>query len=351
MSSKYIDIDNYLEKIDKKLPELTHSKVLHILQKYYNLQSFTIKKAPRGFTAQTFFVHSQEKYLLKIIPKERVDQNFEKVLKSLSKIAQLGVCNITRIQTDKNQNLSVDLGNAVAILFFKIDAEWVLPDNLSKDEYMQMIDLLKKIHSYTKKITNLPIEDFAFDKHIIIKELIKKLEINENLDKKSSLLKNELSKYIPFIKKQIKLFEWILDRALIEAKKSKWVITHGDSPGNIMVKEGEVFIIDWDGLLLAPIERDVVLIREEHIDYFMNYNAINPIVFNYYILQRYFDDIHDFIIEIFRPECSLLKVKEWIFEMKEESLNKSSWIVHLINHGSHLLYHFESSLKNLEDAN
>jgi hypothetical protein len=82
--------------------------------------------------------------------------------------------------------------------------------------------------------------------------------------------------------------------------------------------------------LLAPKERDAILVGDDYLDYFMQGKEVNSAVFGFYTFQRFFEDIHDFIIEILRPDCDLQKAKKWITEMQGECLNNDSWLIDLI---------------------
>lgn len=76
-------------------------------------------------------------------------------------------------------------------------------------------------------------------------------------------------------------------------------ITHGDAFGNIIKQEGGLYIIDWDDLLLAPLERDlwfffeneeVASLYEKEFPSFV----INKDIIMYYIYNRFFDDMLGF---------------------------------------------------------
>jgi hypothetical protein len=316
---------------NKKLAEFTTSKISELVILHYGLEGFTIEKAPRGFAGQTFFINTKSKnYVFKIIPKERVSDNLDKSLLSLFELANLGIDNVTIINPDKFNKLSIVLGDSVCMLFDRIDAKWVSPKDLNNEQYLKVLNSLIRIQSFTKDIKSLPVENFEFKKHIDIKNLLEKFESGIVLDEKTNLLKTEIQPHVNFIKNQISSFEKILSVVETESKKCQWVITHGDYPGNVLVKDQKIFIIDWDELMLAPKERDAILVWGKYLDYLMQNKEVNSAVFGFYTFQRFFDDMHDFIIEILRPDCDIQNAKKWIVEMLEECLNNDSWLIDLI---------------------
>jgi hypothetical protein len=123
------------------------------------------------------------------------------------------------------------------MLFDRIDAKWTLPHELNNEQYLKVFNSLIRIQNFTKDIKSLPVENFEFKKHIDIKNLLELFETETLSEEKINLLKTEIQPHVIFIKNQISSFEKILSVVEIESKKCQWVITHGDCPGNILVKD------------------------------------------------------------------------------------------------------------------
>ena len=107
-------------------------------------------------------------------------------------------------------------------------------------------------------------------------------------------------------------------------------ITHGDAFGNVIKDKEDLYIIDWDDLLLAPLERDlwfffdnqevIELYRKE----FPNFHMDRDIIL-YYVYNRFFDDLLGFfelleqqkdyenVIESIKKDCF-----DWTYKLIEE---------------------------------
>jgi thiamine kinase-like enzyme len=54
------------------------------------------------------------------------------------------------------------------------------------------------------------------------------------------------------------------------------VLSHGDIPGNVMIRShDDLTVIDWDELILAPVERDIWMTRH-HDDFRKGYATSRP---------------------------------------------------------------------------
>jgi ribosomal protein S18 acetylase RimI-like enzyme len=105
------------------------------------------------------------------------------------------------------------------------------------------------------------------------------------------------------------------------------VFTHGDAPGNVLVKSpDDIYIIDWDELSLAPPERDMWMI--DHLPEFMDgYKSILPEFFldsdmrNFCVLKYYFQRNMHYFFEILKETATskerLKQVEKFDYELKE----------------------------------
>jgi spectinomycin phosphotransferase len=81
------------------------------------------------------------------------------------------------------------------------------------------------------------------------------------------------------------------------AAVSNFVITHGDWPFNVLRdKAGELYLVDWDELLLAPAERDLWFPQRDAA-FMSGYQRQRPdyveneLATAYYVASRYFEDL------------------------------------------------------------
>jgi len=92
------------------------------------------------------------------------------------------------------------------------------------------------------------------------------------------------------------------------AAGKEMVLCHTDpTGGNLMITdEGELYILDWEGAMLAPLEHDLFFFAgEEHFDRFLaNYEEeFGPVnldsnVFGFYFYRRNLEDLTDWVVRI-----------------------------------------------------
>jgi thiamine kinase-like enzyme len=78
------------------------------------------------------------------------------------------------------------------------------------------------------------------------------------------------------------------------------------TPNNILrTPQGKLFIVDWEGLMLAPAEHDLFIFAGEgfttllaEYDRLADKPRLHPELFAYYFHRRNLEDITDFIIRI-----------------------------------------------------
>ncbi|NBC70456.1 aminoglycoside phosphotransferase family protein [Paenibacillus sacheonensis] len=107
---------------------------------------------------------------------------------------------------------------------------------------------------------------------------------------------------------------------LLQSRTIPYVICHADlHPANVIRDEaGQVFVIDWDEVMLAPKERDFIFVGMPHADaFFQGYGTteIDETALAYYRLER---DIQD-LIECARVVCTMDD-----FALEEEAKSKSN---------------------------
>ena len=83
--------------------------------------------------------------------------------------------------------------------------------------------------------------------------------------------------------------------ALLQSQTFPYVICHADlHPANLIRDEANVYVIDWDEVMLAPKERDFIFIREPQADAFWEgygKREINWLLLSYYLWERVVQDV------------------------------------------------------------
>lgn len=87
----------------------------------------------------------------------------------------------------------------------------------------------------------------------------------------------------------------------------EFVLCHTDlTPANLlMTDEGELYVLDWEGAMLAPPEHDLFFFTGEHFPTFLDEyeRAFGPVVLNgdvfgFYFYRRYLEDLSEWIVRI-----------------------------------------------------
>ena len=83
--------------------------------------------------------------------------------------------------------------------------------------------------------------------------------------------------------------------AVLQSQSFQHVICHADlHPANLIREDANVFVIDWDEVMLAPKERDFIFIKEPQADAFWEgygKREINWLLLSYYLWERVVQDV------------------------------------------------------------
>jgi hypothetical protein len=291
--------------------------LVNILKEHYNLDAIDILPAPRGFCAETYFIHTaSEKYFIKIYNNPKFTGNVEESLPVLNELNKLGVTNITCPIKTKHGDFLVRLESKLYVLFNYIEGTAVM--NFNVEAYF---DLLTDIYLKTPELNNFEIPKEAFKTEAAkVYEKYSNFFYNYNGEGAIELLTKEM---LLSRKREldVHLENYLQSAKLCQSIDSDYYLTHSDGSGNVMVNHSELFIVDWDGLMLAPLERDMWfyvndeeklnVFREMMVSKGTNY-AFNKEYFKYYVYNRFFEDLEGYLAEI--AESNDESVKKWMYE-------------------------------------
>jgi len=258
-----------------------------LLSKEYDIKIKSITEAPRGFIAETHIVNIEnDKYFLKILKDNRYSKNILQSLPILSELKKLDIDFVNYPIKTIDNNLYLKEGERYLVLFNYIEGSTTWDYDV-----IEVYKKLIKIHKLSKKIiSEVNEEDFVI-------RYEKEFEISLERYKELKILKN----YIDDINKH-----WIRFNSLskkLSKKTFKLYLTHGDTFCNILAGEGRIYIVDWDDLILGPLERDLwFYINNEKVvelykSSFKGFKVDQELI-NYYIYNRFFDDLLGFFEEL-----------------------------------------------------
>lgn len=278
---------------------MTEAKITRIIEDNYGFRVLGLKPAPRQFVAETWFAESENKqrFFVKYIDKQLFIPEVVASLPVLDAMHKAGIDRINwPILTNAN-NYYVEIDKAILVLFNAFDA-------LQSYDYSEEAfgSLLAKIHGITAKIeVPIPTEDYSYAYKDSFESRLEGILSSQLVtDEVTKKLKQILLKYEKRIRFEYDLFQ-SLTKQMIGLDLPK-VITHGDAGGNTLVKSpNDLYIIDWDSILLAPAERDTWIPSSK---FFVGYNKVvptftpNKVSTDFYTFMYYFRSMAQYFDEI-----------------------------------------------------
>jgi spectinomycin phosphotransferase len=230
-------------------------------------------------------------------------------------LADLGIKQVIPPLATKTGQLWANLEPFKAILYPYIEGCNGVEAKLSEDQWTQFGAAIKKLHSIdipssiTKDILR---ETFSSKWRESVKAFLIRIE-NEVFEepvaaKMALFLKSKSSEILKLVERAEEL------AFAIQKQPIDYVLCHADMHGwNLIVdKENALYIVDWDTLIFAPAERDLMFIgagiwdsgltaAEEASLFYKGYGQaeINHAVLAYYRFERIIQDIGDYCEYIF----------------------------------------------------
>lgn len=296
-------------------PDLNDEAIITCLQDAYGLEVATILFLPLGADFNTavyrITTSNQIDYFLKL----RSGEFLEASVLVPKYLADLGIKQVIPPLKTKTGQLWASLGSFKAILYPYVEGRNGVEAKLSEDQWAQFGVAIKRLHttdtpsSITK---DLPRETFSSKWRETVKAFLMRIE-NEIFEepiavKMAMFLKSKRSEILKLLEHAAKL------AITIQKQPLNYVLCHADMHGwNLIVhKEAVFYIVDWDTLIFAPKERDLMFIgagiwdsgrtvfAEESL-FYQGYGQtkIDWDVIAYYRFERIIQDIGDYCEYIF----------------------------------------------------
>ena len=296
-------------------PDLRDEKIISCLRDAYGIDVATIAFLPLGadFNTAVYRVttSNQMDYFLKL----RSGEFLEASVSVPKYLADLGIKQVISALATKTGQLWSPLGAFKAILYPYVEGRNGVEAKLSEDQWAQFGAAIKRLHStdIPSSITNgVPRETFSSKWRETVKSFLGRIE-NEVFEEPVAV------KMALFLKSKnaeiLKIIERAEDLAItIQKQPLEYILCHADIHGwNLIVdKENALYIVDWDTLIFAPKERDLMFVgagiwdsgltaSEEESLFYQGYTQtkINQDVLAYYRFERIIQDIGDYCEYIF----------------------------------------------------
>lgn len=238
------------------------------IRREYDLRAVCIAPTRRGFYGETWRIEAPDRsYFLKLVYYAAHQGVYERSFPVVEHLCDHGIDFIGRIIKTADGRLCTRFDGAVLGVFEWIDGENRETDETKIPEYR----MLAKVYTVPVGDLQMPREDFAGES---AEDFF--AQWSATTDERMLALLEKNRDRLKYRAERLKHFA-----DLCRGDEKGFVITHGDAGGNFIVSGDRNFIVDWDGVLLAPPERDAWVmgfrdwagclfeksLRQEGIDY------------------------------------------------------------------------------------
>jgi spectinomycin phosphotransferase len=296
-------------------PDLKDEKIIACLHDSYGLDVAEISFLPLGadFNTAVYRVTATDKtdYFLKL----RSGDFCESSVLVPHHLKQIGMQNIIPPIATKTNECWTNLDAFKVALYPYIDGRNAVDSKISEQQWQQFGETVKKLHTADipeSIISNVPKETFSLKCCQAVRLFLERIE-NEVFDesvaaKLAALLKSKSDIILDLIKRTEEL------GAKLQNQSFQHVLCHADMHGwNLLIdQDNHLYLIDWDTLILAPKERDLMFIGsgiwdsgyapdEEESLFYKGYRQanINQDALCYYRFNRILQDIAEYCEYIF----------------------------------------------------
>jgi spectinomycin phosphotransferase len=296
-------------------PDLNDQEIISCLYDIYGLDVAKISFLPLGadFNTAVYRVTATDKidYFLKL----RSGSFCEASVLIPYHLKQIGLQNIIPPIATKTGECWTNLDAFKVALYPYIDGRNAVDTKLSEQQWQQFGETVKKLHTADipeSIISNVPKEIFSLKFCQTVRLFLERIK-NEVFDeavaiKLAALLKSKNDLILYLIKRAEEL------GSILQNQSFEHVLCHADMHGwNLLIDQNNyLYLIDWDTLILAPKERDLMFVgagiwdsgytpTEEESLFYKGYGQanINQDALCYYRFNRILQDIAEYCEYIF----------------------------------------------------
>ena len=220
------------------------------LWKEYGFTTLAIAPAKRGYYGETWQIRTVDScYFAKLDYFPHHQKIFQKSLPVVDYLCESGVDFINTIVKTKSGNLHSFFKSAVVGIF-----EWIDGDNVETDDTKEMeYQMLCQIYPLTKSGLDIPVATFSNEMAVRFFEEWGKVKERLQCDKNRTV-DQLLENHRPSLQHCATRLSHI--SSLCQRDNDHFYITHGDAGGNFLISKEKPYIVDWDEVMIAPLERD-----------------------------------------------------------------------------------------------
>ena len=296
-------------------PDIQDEKIIRCLQDEYGLTVGKVAFLPLGADFNTavyrITTSNQTDYFLKL----RSGEFLEASVSVPQYLADLGIKQVIPPIATKTGHLWTNLESFKATLYPYVEGRNGVEAKLSEDQWVQFGAAIKKLHGAdipSAPTSGAPREVFSSKWRETVKAFLMRIEnevfVESVAAKMALFLKSKSAEILKLVERAEKL------AIMVQKQPLDYVLCHADIHGwNLIIdKEEALYIVDWDTLIFAPIERDLMFVgagiwdsgltaSEEESLFYQGYTQtkINQDAIAYYRFERIIQDIGDYCEYIF----------------------------------------------------
>jgi len=307
------------------------NKLKTVLKKHYGLENMDIAAQQGGWAALAYKVAGNKNtYFLKVYDKARAStpkwtsliDKYVPVLKWLSRHTMLaGVVPVPLAA--RNGDWKCEDDDGVYLLYEYIEGETIGGSALTEKQIRQLAMIVSELHKYGSGIP----ADTADLKESFEVPFVPLLQntLDRGYDRLADELKVLLDPYLESLHRLIVRMERL--SAGLQNSQLRMALCHTDIHSwNLMQANGQLILIDWEGLKLAPVEADLMFLTDKpyyhtfmesygvtHPEYALNQNALQ-----FYQVRRKLEDIWEWIEQLLFDNQSIQERAGTLDSLKKE---------------------------------
>lgn len=296
-------------------PDLRDEEIIACLRDDYQIDIVTLSFLPLGadFNTAVYRITTRNRtdYFLKL----RKGVFLEASVSVPKYLADLGIKQVIAPLATKTWQLWTNLGAFKAILYPYVEGRNGMETKLSEYQWVQFGTTIKRLHTTdipSSIIKDVPKETFSSKWRETVKAFLIRIEsavFEEPVASKMALfLKSKSAEIFQLIRRAEEL------AYLLQKQSLEYILCHADIHAwNLLIdKNSALYIVDWDTLIFAPKERDLMFIGacignsertplEEENLFYQGYGQtnINQDAIAYYRYTRIIEDIGVYCEQIF----------------------------------------------------
>lgn len=225
-------------------------RLSRLISDEYGICAQSIAPTARGYYGETWKLDTgKQTYFIKLdyIPRHR--RLLRGSLPVVNYLCSQGIDFISHVEPTRNGNLNAEFDGAVLAIFDWIDGKNVETDATKSPEYQ----LLSRIYPLSRPGFDIPCVEYSDASARLCYALWDELKRDHSSQVQKAVLEL-LERNAKLLERSAIRLNYIAVRARDAGQKL--FLTHGDAGGNFYVGNDRNYILDWDEVMYAPLERD-----------------------------------------------------------------------------------------------